>query len=208
MNFILQSLLMLSSFIFIFVFEQQGFGNLTPQLIGLMVFVFIILTAGKRKKFALGGPIGVFVLNTVIFLIIFATGGISSSFFFVLYFLVFGIAFVFEPALAFVFAAGALIVFLPNISQGNIFENVVKVGSLLLISPLAYFFGNMFKKEDKNQDEMVKLKERSNEAANTISKDVSDVLKEEKATLKNEDVEKLNEVLEETADLREEKKEL
>ena len=66
----------------------------------------------------------------------------------------------------------------------------------------------MFKKEDENQDEMIKLKERSKDAADTISIDISQVLEEEKQKLDSNDVNKLNEVLEEAADLREEEKEI
>jgi hypothetical protein len=207
MAFILESGLLLGSFLFLFIFKQAGLTDFTPQLIGLLVFVFIVMSAGKKKRFSLGGPLGVFVLNTVIFLVIFSTGGISSSFFFVLYFLVFAIAFVFDPNLAFVFAAGSLIVFVPEALKSNGIENFIKIGSLFLISPLAYFFGNMFKKSDQNQDDVVKVKERAQDAADTISKDVDDVLKDGKQMLEPQDVEKLNEILEETEDLRQEGKE-
>jgi hypothetical protein len=46
------------------------------------------------------------------------------------------------------------------------------------------------------------IKERSREAADTISEDVEDILKTEKETLKPQDMEKLNEILEEADDLR------
>ena len=206
MAFVLQSSLMLASFVFLFVFREANLTQFSPHLIGILIFIFIVLSAGKKGKLNLGGPASVFILNTIIFLVIFGSGGLSSSFFFVLYFLIFAIAFVFDPALAFVFAAGSLIVFLPESLKTNTLENFVKIGSLFIISPLAYFFGQMFKKQDKIEDEVVKTKERAQEAADTISKDVGDVIEKEKQTLKSEDVEKLNEVLEETEDLRAEKK--
>jgi mevalonate kinase len=65
----------------------------------------------------------------------------------------------------------------------------------------------MFKKQDKEEDALVKVKERAADAADTISKDVGEVLEKEKASLKSEDVEKLGEILEETEDLRQESKE-
>lgn len=207
MAFVLQSSLMLASFVFLFIFREANLTSFSPHLIGVLIFIFIILSAGKKRRLNLGGPASVFVLNTIIFLVIFSTGGISSSFFFVLYFLVFAIAFVFDPALAFVFAAGSLIVFLPESFKTNTLENFVKVGSLFIISPLAYFFANMFKKQDQVQDEVEKVKERASDAAGTISKDVVEVLEKEKQNLKSEDVGKLNEVLEETEDLRAESKE-
>ncbi len=206
---------MLASFVFLFVFREANLTAFIPQLIGALVFIFIILTARKNSKglpagrqVKLGGPASVFVLNTVIFLVIFSTGGLSSSFYFVLYFLIFAISFVFDPALSFIFAAGSLIVFLPEVFKANTLENFVKIGSIFIISPLAYFFGNMFKKADQTQDEVVKVKERATEAADTISKDVDQILQKEKQNLKSEDVGKLNEVLEETEDLRAESREI
>lgn len=59
------------------------------------------------------GPWGIFLLNTVIFLLIFSTGSIDSGLFFLLYFLGFGIAFVFEPAVTFIFIVGTVFIFLP-----------------------------------------------------------------------------------------------
>ena len=207
MGFVRESALLLVSFVILFLFRQADLSSFIPQVIGALVFVFIILSATKKAQFSLGGEASVFALNIVVFLIIFATGGLSSSFFFVLYFLVFAIAFVMEPHLAFVFAAGSLIIFLPEVFTSSFVENALKVASLFIISPLAYFFGNMFKKDDQKTDELIATKERAQDSADTISKDVEEVLQNEKGSLKSEDVEKLSEVLEETEDLRRESKE-
>jgi predicted membrane protein len=152
------------------------------------------------------GPWGIFILNTIILLLIFATGNISSSLFFLLYFLGFGIAFVFEPLAIFVFIVGAVLIFLPDTLRGDVFGNLIKTGSLLLISPLAYFFGKEYRKSDKQEGDIEALEERAAEAANTISEDVEEVIRDEKANLKEQDVQKLNEILEETEDLRDESK--
>ncbi len=152
------------------------------------------------------GPWGIFILNTIILLLVFATGSISSSLFFLLYFLGFGIAFVFEPPAIFIFIVGAVLVFLPDALKGDTFGNLIRVGSLLLISPLAYFFGREYRKSDKEESDIEALEERTKEAADTISEDIEEVIKDEKANLKEQDVQKLNEILEETEDLRQESK--
>ena len=72
---------------------------------------------------------------------------------------------------------------------------------------MAYLVGTQTKFGAKSQQTVEDLKERTKESANTISKDVETVLKDQEENLPAEDVEKLNEVLEETEDLREEKKE-
>src|ERR1035437_6816777 len=210
MKLVLQALVLIISFVIVFIWEQTPLSGYTVQILGFLVVLYLIVSARKKGKgfLTMGGegPWGIFILNTIILLLIFATGSISSSLFFLLYFLGFGIAFVFEPPAIFVFIVGAVLVFLPDALKGDTFGNFIKVGSLLLISPLAYFFGREYRKSDKQEDDIQALEERTKEAADTISEDIEEVVKNEKQNLKQEDMEKLNEILEETADLREESK--
>lgn len=207
---IAQTLVLILSFVIVFIWQQTSFSGYTVQALGFLVFLYLIIAARKKGSGFLtmggNGPWGIFILNTIILLLIFATGGISSSLFFLLYFLGFGIAFVFESQAIFVFIIGAVLVFLPDALKGDTFGNFLKIGSLLLISPLAYFFGREYRKSDKQEDEIEALEERTKEAADTISEDIEEVVKNEKENLKQEDMEKLNQILEETDDLRQESK--
>ena len=208
MKFLWQSLLLLASFLLIFAWEATPLNAYTIQAIGLLVFIFIILSASKRKESMKIGSLGsVFVLNIVMFLLIFSTGGLSSNLFFILYFLLFAISFVFDPSLAFIFVAGTVIVFLPEAFKNDVFANLIKIGSVAIISPLAYFFGKQFRGEEKSQEKVEAMEERAKAAADTISEDVDGVLVQEKEKLAPEDVAKLNDILEETEDLRAETKE-
>ncbi len=210
MKLFLQTLVLILSFAIVFVWENSPLSNYTVQILGFLVFLYLIISARKKGKGFLtmggGGSWGIFILNTIILLLIFSTGSISSSLFFLLYFLGFGIAFVFEPPAIFVFIVGAVLVFLPDALKGDTFGNFLKIGSLLLISPLAYFFGREYRKSDKEESDIEALEERTREAADTISEDVEEVVRNERQNLKQEDMEKLNEILEETEDLREESK--
>lgn len=208
MKFFLQSLLLIFSFIVIFVWQNTVLSQYTIPALGFLIFIFLLTSARKKSLVNIGGnePLVIFILNSVIFLFIFSTGGFSSTLFFLLYFLCFGIAFVFRPAAVFVFALGAFLVFLPDAVKENVMENMLKIGSLFLIAPLAYFFGREYRKDEIQQSHIEAMDERTKEAADTISKDVEEVLTSEKDKLKSQDVEKLNEILEETEDLREETK--
>ncbi|MCL5435291.1 MAG: hypothetical protein M1405_02795 [Patescibacteria group bacterium] len=210
MRFILQALVLILSFVLVFVWQNTPLSGYTVQILGVLVVVYLIISARRKGQgfLTMGGegPWGIFILNTIILLLVFATGSISSSLFFLLYFLGFGIAFVFEPPAIFIFIVGAVLVFLPDALRGDAFGNFIKVGSLLLISPLVYFFGREYRKSDKEEADIEALEERTKEAADTISEDVEEVIKDEKANLKEQDVQKLNEILEETEDLREESK--
>jgi mevalonate kinase len=90
----------------------------------------------------------------------------------------------------------------PDAIKGDLLVNSLKLGSLLLISPLAFFFGLQYRQSDKQDEKVEALEERTKEAADTISEDIEEVVKDEKDSLKSEDMEKLNEILEETEDLR------
>jgi hypothetical protein len=181
MKLVLQALVLILSFVIVFIWGQTPLSNYTVQILGFLVVLYLIVSARKKGKgfLTMGGegPWGIFILNTIILLLIFATGSISSSLFFLLYFLGFGIAFVFEPPAIFVFIVGAVLVFLPDALKGDTFGNFIKVGSLLLISPLAYFFGREYRKSDKQEDDIQALDERTKEAADTISEDIEEVVK-------------------------------
>jgi hypothetical protein len=206
MKFLLQALVLVLSFVFVFVWKETPLANYTVALSGALILVYILLSARKKGKGFLDmggeGPWGIFFLNTVILLLVFSTGGIDSILFFLLYFLGFGIAFVFEPAVTFVFVLGVILVFIPDAIKGDLLVTSLKLGSLLLISPLAFFFGNEYRRNDKQDEQIEALEERTKEAADTISEDIEEVIKDEQKSLKSEDMEKLNEILEETEDLR------
>lgn len=210
MKILLQSLVLIVSFVFVFIWKETPLINYTVALSGVLIILYILVSARKKGKgfIRMGGegPWGIFFLNTVILLLIFSTGGIDSVLFFLLYFLGFGVAFVFEPAVTFVFVLGVILVFVPDVIKGDLLVNSLKLSSLLLISPLAFFFGSEYRKSDKQEESIEALEERTKDAADTISQDIEEVIKDEKANLKSEDMEKLNEILEETEDLRTESK--
>jgi hypothetical protein len=206
MKLLFQSLVIILSFILILIWYQTPLNQLTAPLLGVLIASYLVISLRRRGKAFLSmggdGPLGIFILNTLIFILIFSTGSVSSPIFFLLYFLGFGISFVFEPAATFVFVIGALFIFLPDVFKNDVTTNLLKVGSLVLISPLAYFFGKEYRLNDKKEGELEALKERTKSAADTISRDVEEILKSEKQNLKEKDMDKLNEVLEETEDLR------
>lgn len=210
MKLLFQSLVLIVSFIFIFLWQITPIADFTVPILGLLIALYLIISSRKGGKgfLTMGGegPYGIFILNTLIFLLIFSTGSLNSPLFFLLYFLGFGIAFVFEPSSTFVFVIGAILVFLPDVFKDEFAVNLLKISSLVLISPLAFFFGKEYKVNDMQSESIEALKERTKDSADTISQDIEQVIKAEKQNLNEKDLNKLNEVLEETEDLREESK--
>lgn len=163
---------------------------------GFLIVIYIIsslATSKKGKQISLGGPLGMFILNTIILLFVFSTGGLSSGFFFLLYFVVFALVFVFEPYTIIAFTIGIVLVFIPEAIKGDVFGNFIRLGSIVLISPLGFFFGKEYKKSGERED-----------AIESIGKDVKEVVEKEKEKISSEDLDKLSQVVEETEKLAEE----
>ncbi len=153
MKFILQSLLLLLSFAVVFVWQQTFLSGYTIQIMIFLVLVYGISSfAGNKrlKQISLSGSMGIFVLNTIVFLFVFSTGGLSSGFFFFLYLALFAIIFVFEPGAIIIFLLGTVLIFLPDALQNDVAGNFVKLGSLLLISPLAFLLAMERRREDRD----------------------------------------------------------
>lgn len=128
-------------------------GYMTPILGLIIVFsvIFLILKRRRNKNEDLfvGSNIEVFAITLALLLAIILTGSLNSNLFFLLYFLLFAIVFLYEPPTVFVLLAGFLIIFWQAAIEGDIFGNLIKLGSLAFIAPISYFFGREFKRRDE-----------------------------------------------------------
>ncbi len=206
MKFYKDALIMLGSFMVVLIWQNSQLAQYTIPFVGFLVFLFLLISFKRKQNLNLGGPVNFFILNTILLLFIFSTGGIVSNLFFLIYFLLFAAAFIMDPRSVFIIPIGLIIIFWSQIFQGDVTANIIKMVSISILSPLAYFFGIQFKKNDKASDEILKTKERTAASADEISSDVKEVIESGKSKLNPREINKLNEILEETKDLREEKK--
>lgn len=208
MKLLQHAFVLLVSFGIVFIWEQTGLDAYTIQAVAALVLAYLLLSFFRRRKRQdsnFGGVADIFILNTAIFLLIYTTGNLYSPLYFLLYFLGFGITFIFEPATVFLFTIGAGLIFLPEAMKNGAIESFILLGSLLLISPLAFFFGQEYRDRDRQEEAITEMAEREKEAADTIAEDVEAVIKKE-TNLKPEAVEKLDDILEQADDLRSEAK--
>jgi hypothetical protein len=202
MRYVTNSLTLIFSFICIYL-EEQYLSDYRSQIIGLLILAYFALTFLRRKyvKDKIGETFNsssdIFIVNTIVMLLIIATGDIYSPVFFLAYFLCFGITFIFEPITVFVFAIGAILIFLPYALQNYALESFIKLGSMFLIAPLAFFFGKEYKDREKLAK---KLEETKNEAKN-ISKEIETVIENEK-NMQPESTAKLSDALNRTKKLK------
>ncbi|MBI4097832.1 MAG: hypothetical protein HY426_02225, partial [Candidatus Levybacteria bacterium] len=153
MKFYKDSLILVASFLIVFIWQNSQFSAYSVPFIGFLVFMFLLISIKNKRNLNLGGPQNFFILNTILLLFIFSTGGISSNLFFLVYFLLFAGAFIMDPRSVFIFPLAMAIIFWPQIFENDTGANIIKIVSLGILSPLAYFFGIQFNKNDKKEDE-------------------------------------------------------
>jgi len=140
-------LLVAVSFSYFWV-NNPGVSLYTLQLVGLLVIVYfgnyLVNTKGgkvyNRKTLILDAVI----FTMITYLLVSSTGYFASPLFFLLYFLAFGVALLFEPAVSLVLILIICVCLLGKINEGNFYDNLAKLISLILISPLAVFFGRQY----------------------------------------------------------------
>lgn len=210
MKILLHAFLLFSSFGLVFIWEQTQLADYTIQGLAILVLFYLLLSIIRKRinpsSEMFGNASDIFILTTAILLLINVTGNLYSPLFFLLYFLGFGITFIFEPTSVFFFTIGTILIFLPQALKNNAIESYIRLGSVVLISPLAYFFGQEYSERQKEEEKLEMKDERLDDLANTIKKDVEDVLNEE-SKISDEGVEKLTEVIQEAKELKEEAKE-
>ena len=81
--------------------------------------------------------------------------------------------------------------FLPVALEGEVARNLLQVGSLALISPLAYFFGKEYRARQAMQ-------ERTEEIAQSITEKAGDVLTNEEDVLTHEEKRELADIIKES----------
>ena len=129
------------------------------QFVSLIVILFFLLQfiAKKTKTFKkVKTTLNFLLLTLVIYLIIFSTGGLASPVFFLIYFLLFAISLLFEPSAALSLATLSSIFFLFG-DKKELLSEIVQLGSLFLITPLALIFGSQYIKilQDKEKIEVL-----------------------------------------------------
>lgn len=134
--------------LFSFFFSVSNFLYFAPQLIALTSIVILILYFSKKT-------LSLHLIALLVNIIVFATNGLNSPFFFLIYFLLFIIAFQ-NPATTTLSYSLFLVLIL---SQSlNSFVSVISLSSLLLITPLAWFIGKQFLAKVKN-DQIIAVDE-------------------------------------------------
>lgn len=159
MKLVTQSTTILSSTLLVLVIVSTQLVAYMVPILGFLIVIsviFIIIRQRTKKgeELFIGSNKEVFVITATLLLAVFLTGGLNSNLFFLLYFLLFGIVFLFEPPTVFVLLLGLVVVFFPSLNEGDLVTNIIKLGSLAFLSPISYFFGREFQKRETLEKEV------------------------------------------------------
>ncbi len=199
MRFFTQSATILLACLLVLIIISTPLSDYMVPILGFIIalsVIFIIIQQRKRTGDELfqGSNKEVFTITLALLLAIFLTGEINSNLFFLLYFLLFGIVFLFLPETVFVLLAGLGVVFFQSLSEGDLLSSLIKLGSLAFLSPVSYFFGREFQRREK-------LSQEVEDKSGQILED-ADVLRHK--TLDTEDIEELDDIVKNAEDLRKE----
>lgn len=139
MTQIFSILLFLASSLTAYLISISSLSNFIPQIIALISLIFIFFSLFK-KHFSLH------LITFIISLVIFYTDGLNSPFFFLIYFLLFTVAFQNPPTIT---LSLSLILIILLSQSLNSLQSLLPLGSLLLITPLSWFIGKQYL--DKNK---------------------------------------------------------
>lgn len=203
MSLFKQSLSLGTVLILVFIWEKLPLDNVTVPALGVLSVMYLLLYQLSKRwakitlfLSSISESASILLLIGIVLILVLSTGGLFSPVFFLLYFLPFAIAFIFLPATAFVYLLGVIFLFAGVGFWDNVTESVIKVGSLILISPLAYFFGKEYRVVTSHQ-------RKDFEIAQKIKTEASDVLRDQEQTLPEKDKEELAAIISDTEKLKE-----
>lgn len=161
-NKLFQAYAIVFSAFIIFLVQNIESGNYMSYLLALFIItsaLYISLKKHLDNKLPEGLSItpDLFLTTSIILLIVSITDGLSSPFFFLLYFPLFLFAFIATSSSIWVYLLAIAFFFLPQvISQAQI-DILIKYSSFLLVTPLAYFFSLEIERR-KKLDEKIEAK--------------------------------------------------
>lgn len=156
---IAHSLILIFAIVLGFVYPQTSLSQYDLQIsAGLFVILYIV------KKYALkGGPSSRLTESVVFTLIILGiintTGGLTSPFFFLIYFLLFSLTMLLEPVISITTTLTLIIFFLLSLPPNQDFKTLLPIISLGFLTPFAMYMGQEHIKSEKLKEKNEKMQE-------------------------------------------------
>lgn len=140
------------------------------QLVALGAIIILVRSLVKNSSF---GLLDLTIINGIISLLVFSTGGPSSPLFFLFYFLLFALAFLLDPESAIIFSLILTFLLTPQMETWSDFGEAF---SLVLVAPIAFFFGQEYLKNLTNQKQIKTFQKKLIRNQKALASQEKDVL--------------------------------
>ncbi|OGK62837.1 hypothetical protein A2334_01335 [Candidatus Roizmanbacteria bacterium RIFOXYB2_FULL_38_10] len=126
-----------------FLFPASLFARFDLQIAAFLFIVFFVVRkiVGDRLRSRLLESV---IFTFVILLTINTTGGLHSSFFFLLYFLLFSLSLLLEPVVSITSTLALMIFFMVSLPPNQDLKTLLPIFSLAFLTPFALFMGQEF----------------------------------------------------------------
>src|SRR3989338_10741849 len=158
---IAHALILVFAIVLTFIFPKTNLVNYDLQITALL---FIILYSVKRfivSKNIYSRLIESVGFTLIIMGIVNSTGGLTSPFFFLIYFLLFSLTLILEPIISITTTITLIIFFLLSLPASQDFRTLMPIISLAFITPFAMFMGSEKIKNEKLKVKSEKTKEET-----------------------------------------------
>lgn len=137
-------IIVLASTLAFIIFKAE---NLSLQITAFLIILYFAseLVCQTTKFFSYKKQVDIFFLTTIALSLVLKTQAMNSPIFFLLYFLLFGVALLFEARASIVMVIAITLVLLATPMKEPLME-FLQIASLYLVLPLAHIFGNTYKK--------------------------------------------------------------
>ena len=146
---------------FSFLFAKT---NLALYDVQISAFLFIILFLAKRfvvPEKPRSRLLESVILTFIILSVVNSTGGVSSSYFFLIYFLLFSLAFLLEPIISITVTLTLIIFYLLNIPEVKRVSDLMPILSFAFVSPFALYLGEEYIDIKAEKQELNSSKEKT-----------------------------------------------
>jgi hypothetical protein len=151
-QFITHSVFLLAGLLVTFIWTKNPvLEGYTLQLIAVLVIFYFLNHLFNTKRLRLNMALDGAILSLVTLLLVTQTGGLRSPLFFLTYILLFGLTLLFDPLVMGLFAVSLVLFFY---QQTTSMDSLMQIIGLLLITPLALFFGRQYLKSLEEQEKI------------------------------------------------------
>jgi hypothetical protein len=171
--------LIIAVFLTFFWTNSPSLSGYTVQLAALFILLYFLNQFFSKKQktpLKLKKIIDGLIFTIVVLLLVGSTGSLSSPLFFLVYFLMFGLALLLGPTATFSLGLAIILLFSLTSQKTEPLPEMIQLLSLLLVTPLASFFSSQYLKSLEAENKITILKKEADVLENQIQDQETDIL--------------------------------